>query len=86
MHWSSPLSVLDLGLRWVSRLIVAQKGVDLLQELRNHPSAGEKQMAHSHGNEYQIRIIDEDTRFDGLHAEPTGLIRVPNCRSSSAET
>ena len=42
MHWSSPLSVLDLGLRWVSRLIVAWKGVDLLQELRNHPSAGEK--------------------------------------------
>jgi hypothetical protein len=53
--------VLDPGTLLCKPVIAARKCCGRLQEIRNHPGAREKkQMAHNHGNEYQVRIIHAD--------------------------
>jgi hypothetical protein len=58
-HFTYP-AVLDPGTPLCNSEIAARKSCGSLQEIRDHPSAGRKQMAHDQGNEYQVRIIHAD--------------------------
>ena len=50
----------NLGTPLGTPLIAAGKSVDPSRKNRNHPSAQEKYMAHTHGNEYQVVIVHQD--------------------------